>query len=94
MLKDIDEASELLGTLATGEKLRILMAFGDEERSLAEIAEATGFSHRQISRRLTPLRLSGDLEVRRESHTVTFRIRSDTVRKLIGLIKSEIGPSI
>lgn len=92
MLKDLNEASELLGTLASGEKLRILMAFADGERSLAEIAEATGLSHRQIGRRLTPLRLSGDIVARRDRHSVTFRIRNETVQKLIDLIKSEMSP--
>lgn len=74
MIPASDKAAELLRSLSHPQRLLVLCALGNEERSVAELRELLGIDQVPMSQQLMRLRADGLVEARREGTTVYYRI--------------------
>jgi DNA-binding transcriptional ArsR family regulator len=84
----VDLLSTYFRAFADGTRLRILELLADGERSVGEIAEATGQSQPNISNHLACLRWCGFVVTRREHRMVHYSIADERVIALLELARS------
>lgn len=82
--KRSEDVAALLKQLAHPQRLLILCALSDGEKSVSEIEEACGASQSAVSQFLKSMRLEGFIESRREGRHVIYRIADKKVFELIG----------
>jgi len=80
MIPASDKAAELLRSLSHPQRLLVLCALGNEERSVAELRELLDIDQVPMSQQLMRLRADGLVEARREGTTVHYRIPDNSVR--------------
>ncbi len=87
------KAAELLRSLSHPQRLLVLCALGNEERSVAELRELLDIDQVPMSQQLMRLRADGLVEARREGTTVYYRITRPEVLTVIGALHSAFCPS-
>ncbi|TPI47146.1 winged helix-turn-helix transcriptional regulator [Mesorhizobium sp. B2-9-1] len=86
-------AAELLRSLSHPQRLLVLCALGNEERSVAELRELLDIDQVPMSQQLMRLRADGLVEARREGTTVYYRITRPEVLTVIEALHSAFCPS-
>jgi len=81
-----DEASQLLKSLASPIRLKILCQMVEGECSVGEIAASIGIRDTLASQHLSLLRREGVVATRREAQTIYYRVESDAARRLLGVL--------
>ena len=87
------EAAELLRSLSHPQRLLVLCALGNEERSVAELRELLDIDQVPMSQQLMRLRADGLVEARRDGTTVYYRITKPEVLTVIEALHSAFCPS-
>jgi ArsR family transcriptional regulator len=88
MIPASGEAVELLRSLSHPQRLLVLCALGNEERSVAELRELLDIDQVPMSQQLMRLRADGLVEARREGTTVHYRITRPEVLIVIEALHS------
>jgi ArsR family transcriptional regulator len=86
------EAAELLRSLSHPQRLLVLCALGNEERSVAELRELLDIDQVPMSQQLMRLRADGLVEARRDGTTVYYRITKPEVLTVIEALHSAFCP--
>ncbi|MDG4880444.1 MAG: winged helix-turn-helix transcriptional regulator [Mesorhizobium sp.] len=86
------KAAELLRSLSHPQRLLVLCALGDEERSVAELRELLDIDQVPMSQQLMRLRADGLVEARRDGTTVYYRITRPEVLTVIEALHSAFCP--
>ncbi|TIU30078.1 MAG: winged helix-turn-helix transcriptional regulator [Mesorhizobium sp.] len=86
-------AAELLRSLSHPQRLLVLCALGNEERSVAELRELLDIHQVPMSQQLMRLRADGLVEARREGTTVYYRITRPEVLTVIEALHSAFCPT-
>ncbi len=69
--------------LSDATRVRLLLALGDGELSVADLAERVGKSPAGTSQHLAKLRLAGLVRTRQEGTRVFYRVANEHVRQLV-----------
>jgi ArsR family transcriptional regulator len=93
MIPASGEAVELLRSLSHPQRLLVLCALGNEERSVAELRELLDIDQVPMSQQLMRLRADGLVEARREGTTVHYRITRPEVLTVIEALHSAFCPT-
>ncbi|RTM06279.1 MAG: ArsR family transcriptional regulator [Hyphomicrobiales bacterium] len=93
MIPASGEAAELLRSLSHPQRLLVLCALGNEERSVAELRELLDIDQVPMSQQLMRLRADGLVEARREGTTVHYRITRPEVLTVIEALHSAFCPT-
>ena len=93
MIPASGEAVELLRSLSHPQRLLVLCALGNEERSVAELRELLDIDQVPMSQQLMRLRADGLVEARREGTTVHYRITRPEVLTVIEALHSAFCPN-
>ncbi len=79
MIPAAGKAAELMRSLSHPQRLLVLCALGDEEKSVGELRRELGVEQVPMSQQLMRLRADGLVTSRREGTTVYYRIARDDV---------------
>jgi ArsR family transcriptional regulator len=93
MIPASDKAAEMLRSLSHPQRLLVLCALGNEERSVAELRELLDIDQVPMSQQLMRLRADGLVEARREGTTVHYRITRPEVLTVIEALHSAFCPT-
>jgi DNA-binding transcriptional ArsR family regulator len=83
MYENAEAASSLLKALANGQRLRVLCALAEGERSVGQLNESIDLSQSALSQHLAKLRSLGLVATRREAQTIHYRLVDGPTRRLI-----------
>ena len=86
MLDKAGPAVVLLKAMANERRLLILCHLHECERSVGELAQLLALGQSALSQHLAWLRRDGLVATRKEAQTVYYRLASDEVRALIGVL--------
>ncbi|RWA61974.1 ArsR family transcriptional regulator [Mesorhizobium sp. M1C.F.Ca.ET.193.01.1.1] len=92
MIPASGRAAELLRSLSHPQRLLVLCALGNEERSVAELRELLDIDQVPMSQQLMRLRADGLVEARRNGTTVYYRITRPEVLTVIEALHSAFCP--
>ena len=92
MIPASGKAAELLRSLSHPQRLLVLCALGNEERSVAELRELLDIDQVPMSQQLMRLRADGLVEARRDGTTVYYRIKRPEVLTVIEALHSAFCP--
>ena len=80
----LEQATEVLGLMSHGERLRVLCHLSQEgELSVVQLLERTELSGSALSQHLARLRKSGLVATRKERQTVYYRVGRGDVGQLL-----------
>ncbi len=79
----VDVAVEVFGMLADPTRVRIVLALGDGELAVSELAEAVGKSPTAVSQHLAKLRLARMVATRHEGTRVFYRLINTHAQRLV-----------
>jgi DNA-binding transcriptional ArsR family regulator len=77
------EASDFLLLLANPQRLRILCALREGERSVTSLGDVVDLSQSALSQHLARLRQSGIVSTRRDAQTIYYSIRDKRAGQLL-----------
>lgn len=83
MADAVEQATELLKSLANRNRLLILCNLVEGERSVGELARLLGTRDTAVSQQLALLRKDGLVRTRREGQTIFYTLASSEATKLI-----------
>ncbi len=83
MQKKAEAAETLLKALANKNRLMLMCQLTGGEKSVGELAEATGLRGPTVSQHLSLLRKDGLVTTRREAQTIWYAIASAPARQII-----------
>jgi DNA-binding transcriptional ArsR family regulator len=83
MIPASDKAAELLRSLSHPQRLLVLCALADQEKSVAALREELDIGQVPMSQQLMRLRADGLVEARREGTTVYYRIARPEVLTVV-----------
>ncbi|RUV86689.1 MAG: ArsR family transcriptional regulator [Mesorhizobium sp.] len=86
------KAAELLRSMSHPQRLLVLCALGNEERSVAELRELLDIDQVPMSQQLMRLRADGLVEARRDGTTVYYRITRPEVLTVVEALHSAFCP--
>ena len=89
MIPAAEAAAELMRSLSHPQRLLVLCALVDGEKTVAELRQTLGIEQVPMSQQLMRLRADGLVEARREGTTVYYRITRDEVLNVVGALHSE-----
>lgn len=93
MIPASEDAAELMRSLSHPQRLLVLCALGDEEKSVAELRRALGGVEQvPMSQQLMRLRADGLVTSRREGTTVYYRIARPEVLSVIESLHATFCP--
>jgi len=93
MIPASDQAADLMRSLSHPQRLLVLCALGEDEKSVAELrAELGNVEQVPMSQQLMRLRADGLVESRREGTTVYYRITRPEVLLVIAALESAFCP--
>ncbi len=87
-----EKAQALIKSLNNPNRLLILCLLCYREATVTEMAEAAGLSMSAVSQHLSIMKDAGFITGSKESQTVTYRLVSDDVRRLIETLKDLYCP--
>lgn len=82
-----EKALSLIKSLDNRNRLLILCLLCHREANVSEMAEASELSMSAVSQHLSVLKNAGLVTSQKESQTVTYRLASDEVYRMIELLK-------
>lgn len=88
MLAAVEQATELLKSLANRNRLLILCNLIEGEQSVGELARLIGSRETAVSQQLALLRKDGLVRPRRDGQTIYYRIDSAEAAKVIETLHS------
>jgi len=83
MIPAAEAAAELMRSLSHPQRLLVLCALVDGEKSVAELRQMLGIEQVPMSQQLMRLRSDGLVEARREGTAVFYRIARAEVRNVV-----------
>jgi DNA-binding transcriptional ArsR family regulator len=86
--EEAETLAEAMRAFGTASRLRLLWAMRDEERTVDELAEATGMSSSAASQQLRLLRQARLVAVRRSGRHAFYRLHDHHVADLLAAIRS------
>lgn len=92
MIPAAGQAADLLKSLSHPQRLLVLCALGDEERSVAELRDALCIDQVPMSQQLMRLRADGLVEARRSGTTVYYRVTRPEVLSVVGALHAAFCP--
>lgn len=92
MIPASGKAAELLRSLSHPQRLLVLCALGENERSVAELRELLSIDQVPMSQHLMRLRADGLVEARRVGTTVYYRITRPEVLMVVAALHSAFCP--
>ncbi len=92
MIPASGEAADLLRSISHPQRLLVLCALGDKERSVAELRDELGIEQVPMSQQLMRLRADGLVEARREGTSVYYRITRPQVLTIVEALHSAFCP--
>lgn len=93
MIPASEAAAELMRSLSHPQRLLVLCALGDEERTVAELRQMLDIEQVPMSQQLMRLRADGLVQSRREGTTVHYRITRPEVLAVIAALHAAFcGP--
>ena len=93
MIPASGRAAELLRSLSHPQRLLVLCALGDEEKTVAALRLELGIEQVPMSQQLMRLRADGLVESRREGTTVFYRIARPEVITVVQALHSAFCPT-
>ncbi|MBS0532370.1 MAG: winged helix-turn-helix transcriptional regulator [Proteobacteria bacterium] len=88
MIPAAESAAELMRSLSHPQRLLVLCALVDGEKSVSELRQELGVEQVPMSQQLMRLRSDGLVEARREGTTVYYSIVRPEVRTVVGTLHS------
>lgn len=92
MIPASNQAADLLRSLSHPQRLLVLCALVDRERSVAQLREELGIEQVPMSQQLMRLRADGLVASRREGTTVFYRITRPEVLEVVGALHRAFCP--
>lgn len=92
MIPASGKAAELLRSLSHPQRLLVLCALGDEEKTVAALRMELGIGQVPMSQQLMRLRADGLVESRREGTTVYYRIARPEVVTVVQALHAAFCP--
>lgn len=86
MLENVAEASEFLKKLANPNRLMIVCALVDGERSVRDLEDTLGIRQPGLSQQLAELREAGLVSGRKESKSVFYSLADERVAEFVSLM--------
>lgn len=86
MEENVEIASQLLKAIASPNRLMLLCALAEGEKSVSELADALDLRQATVSQHLARLRQEDLVETRREAQSVFYRIADKTAEKIIQIL--------
>ncbi|GAA2821698.1 sulfite-sensing transcriptional repressor BigR [Aminobacter aminovorans] len=86
LLERAGEASEFLKKLANPNRLMIVCALVDGERSVRELEDSLGIRQPGLSQQIAELREAGLIAGRKESKSVFYRLADERVAAVVSLL--------
>ena len=86
MLDNVTEASEFLKKLANPNRLMIVCALVDGERSVRDLEDTLGIRQPGLSQQLAELREAGLVSGRKESKSVFYRLADERVAEFVAMM--------
>lgn len=86
-----ESAAELFGLLANPQRLRILRAICEEERSVGDIVAMTQASQPNVSQNLALLYRHGVVARRREGNQIYYRVRNELIVDLCRTVCTQVA---
>lgn len=93
MIPAAAQAADLMRSLSHPQRLLVLCALVDGEKSVAELREQLGIEQVPMSQQLMRLRADGLVEARREGTTVYYHIARPEVLTIVGALHEAFCPS-
>lgn len=87
LCRSVDEASELLKSLANPNRLSIFCMLLEGERSVAEIESELGIRQPTLSQQLGELREAGLVATRRGAKHVFYRVADDRAGRIVATLR-------
>ena len=84
----VEEAAELLTSMANTRRLLVLCRLVEKERSVGDLAGLAGLSQSAVSQHLAKMRLQGLVKTRRDGQTIFYSLASDKVRAVLETLYS------
>lgn len=81
--QSVDDASDLLKTVANPNRLAIVCHLMEKSRSVAQLEEDLGIEQPTLSQQLTYLRNAGIITGTRDARNVVYQIRDRRIRSVI-----------
>jgi DNA-binding transcriptional ArsR family regulator len=85
--EEADQLAESMAVFSTGSRLRLLYALLESERSVEQLAEATGLSANLVSQQLRVLRAMQFVRVRREGRRAFYALHNPHLADLLEAIR-------
>jgi len=85
-IADTEAAAAFLTLMGNEKRLAIMAYLVDDELSVGAIAERVDLSQSALSQHLAKLRREGLVQTRRDRQMIYYSCRSETVRRLLGLL--------
>lgn len=82
--------SEMCRVFTHPARIQLLELLADGERSVSDLAEATGLAQPTVSQHLAVLRQAGVVETRREGTSVHYRIADARIMKACQVMRSVV----
>jgi DNA-binding transcriptional ArsR family regulator len=92
LCRSVDDASELLKSLANPNRLSIFCMLLEGERSVAEIEEELGIRQPTLSQQLGELRDAGLVATRRGAKHVFYRVADDRAGRIVATLREVFAP--
>jgi DNA-binding transcriptional ArsR family regulator len=89
--ESVADVAELLRSLASEKRLRMLCLITERERSVGELCAALALPQANISQQLTVLRRAGLVHGRREGQTIYYSLASEEVRRVLEALCNVYG---
>ena len=86
MEENVEIASQLLKAIASPNRLMLLCALAEGEKSVSELADALDLRQATVSQHLARLRQEDLVETRREAQSVFYRIADKTAEKIVQIL--------
>ena len=86
LLENAKRASNFLKALANENRLIILCCLEEGEKNVGELESMLGIRQPSLSQQLARLRSDGLVATRRDSKQIYYRLASEEVKKMIGLL--------
>lgn len=93
MREHAGRAAALLRSLANPNRLLVLCALGEGERTVGELNREVPLSQSALSQHLAVLRAEGLVATRREARHVFYRLQPGPVGGLIAVLQSHFCPA-
>lgn len=85
--EEADQLAESMAVFSAGSRLRLLYALLETERSVEQLAEATGLSANLVSQQLRVLRAMQFVRVRREGRRAFYALHNPHLVDLLAAIR-------